>query len=160
MFAIVEIAGIQYEVEPNEILTVPLLDAEVGESVEFNNILCVGDNENTKIGAPYVEGSIKAVAIDHGRGDKVIVFHKKRRKGHRKLNGHRQYYTQIEITDFLIPGFEFKTEVEAPKPKEEPKFKESAVEDVVETFDAVENDEIISDIDSEIEAIDEDSEKK
>ena len=102
MFAVVEIAAQQFTVRPTDTLTVPLLDAEVGSSVEFANILLGGEESNVMIGSPYVSGSVKATVLAHGKGDKVLVFKKKRRKGYRKLNGHRQQYTQIQINDIKL----------------------------------------------------------
>ena len=102
MFAVVEIAGTQVEVSPNAVLDVPRLKGEAGDSLEFNNILLVNDGENTKIGDPYISGTVTAEIIEHFRDDKVLVFKKKRRKGYRKLNGHRQGYTKVEIKDINI----------------------------------------------------------
>jgi len=79
-----------------------LLDAEVGSSVEFGNILLGGEESNVSIGNPYLSGTVKATVLAHGKGDKVLVFKKKRRKGYRKLNGHRQQYTQIKINDIKL----------------------------------------------------------
>ncbi len=102
MYAVVEIAGTQFEVEQNDILRVPLLDGQPGDSVEFANILMTGDDKGQDVGTPYVEGSVAAKIIEHGKDDKILIFHKKRRKGYRKLNGHRQHYTKIEITNINI----------------------------------------------------------
>ena len=102
MFAVVEIAGLQFEVQPEDTLNVPLLQGNPGDSVEFGNILLANDDKETKVGTPYIDGNVKAKIVEHGKGDKVIVFHKKRRKGYRKLNGHRQNYTTIEITDIKL----------------------------------------------------------
>ncbi|MCX6153930.1 MAG: 50S ribosomal protein L21 [Candidatus Kapabacteria bacterium] len=102
MFAVVEIAGMQFEVEPKEVLNVPRLAGEPGDGVSFNNILLVDDNGILKTGTPYIEGSISAKILEHGKDETVLVFHKKRRKGHRKLNGHRQKYTRIEIGEFSL----------------------------------------------------------
>ncbi|MDX9790500.1 MAG: 50S ribosomal protein L21 [Candidatus Kapaibacterium sp.] len=102
MLAVVEIAGTQFEVEANSTYNVPLLAGNPGDTVEFSNILLVDDNGSTKLGTPYLEGNVKAKIVEHGRGDKILVFHKKRRKGYRKLNGHRQDYTSIEITNISI----------------------------------------------------------
>jgi len=99
MFAVVEIGGMQFEVKPNEILRVPLLKGNPGEAVEFTNILLGDDNKGVKVGEPFIAGTIKAKILEHGKDEKVLVFHKKRRKGYRKLNGHRQHFTKIEITD-------------------------------------------------------------
>ncbi len=102
MFAVVEIAGTQVEVSPNAVLDVPHLNGEPGDTLEFSDILLVKDGDNTQLGAPYISGSVKAEIIEHFRDDKVLVFKKKRRKGYRKLNGHRQGYTKIEIKDINI----------------------------------------------------------
>ncbi|MGA2297167.1 MAG: 50S ribosomal protein L21 [FCB group bacterium] len=99
MLAIVEIAGMQFEVQPKEIVRVPLLEGEPGDSVEFSNIILGQDDTETKIGNPYLKGLVTAKIIEHGKEPKVIVFHKKRRKGYKRLRGHRQNYTRIEITD-------------------------------------------------------------
>ena len=99
MFAIVEIGGQQFNVRPNEQYQVPLLSVNAGEKVEFSNILLGFDGTETKIGTPYVPGKVNAKILHNGKGTKVLVFHKKRRKGYRKLNGHRQHFTSIEITD-------------------------------------------------------------
>ncbi len=98
MFAVVEISGQQFEVQPNEIIKVPLLTGEPGEELVFPNILVGNDGKATLIGSPYINGSVNAKIMEHGKDDKVLVFKKKRRKGYRKLNGHRQKYTKIEIT--------------------------------------------------------------
>lgn len=102
MFAVVEIAAQQFTVRPTDTLTVPHLDAEVGSSVEFSNILLGGEESNVTVGNPYVSGKVSATVLAHGKGDKVLVFKKKRRKGYRKLNGHRQHYTQIQINDIKL----------------------------------------------------------
>lgn len=102
MTAVVEIAGVQFTVHPNDTLNVPLLQGEPGETVSFDNILFAETESESKIGTPYIQGSVEAKIIEHGKGDKVLVFHKNRRKGYRKLNGHRAKYTQIEITNIKI----------------------------------------------------------
>lgn len=102
MLAVVEIAGSQYEVEKSSTYNVPLLQGNPGDTVEFSNILLVDDNGSTIVGTPYLNGNVSAKIVEHGKGDKVLVFHKKRRKGYRKLNGHRQQYTAIEITNISI----------------------------------------------------------
>ena len=102
MFAVVEIAGTQVEVSTNAVLDVPRLKGEAGDTLEFSNILLVNDGENTTIGDPFVSGTVTAEIIDHFRDKKVLVFKKKRRKGYRKLNGHRQGYTKVEIKDINI----------------------------------------------------------
>jgi len=102
MYAVVEIAGQQFAVAPKQTLTVPLLDGNVGDTLEFTNILLASDNGKVNVGAPYLKGSVKATVKAHGKGDKVLVFHKKRRKGYQKLNGHRQHFTSITSTDINV----------------------------------------------------------
>ena len=100
MYAIVEIAGKQYKVSEKDKLYVPRLNAEVDESVTFDRVLMVADGDDFKIGSPVVSDiTVTARVLRHVKGDKVIVFKKKRRKGYRVKNGHRQPYTQIEIGD-------------------------------------------------------------
>ena len=99
MFAVVEIAGQQYKVNPSEKLYVPRLEGEVGSSVNFDKVLLVSDDKAIKIGAPHVTGaSVKAKVLAHVKDEKVIVFKKKKRKGYRVKRGHREQYTHIEIT--------------------------------------------------------------
>lgn len=98
MFAIVEIAGQQFKVEKDQTLYVHRLQQEEGASIELNNVLLISNNGDVKIGAPSVAGAnVKAKVLTHLKGDKVIVFKKKRRKGFRKKNGHRQSFTKIQI---------------------------------------------------------------
>ena len=98
MFAIVEIAGQQFKVEKDQYLYVHRLQQVVGASIELDKVLLVNNNGSISVGLPTVSGAtIKAKVLDHLKGDKVIVFKKKRRKGYRKLNGHRQMFTKIQI---------------------------------------------------------------
>ena len=101
MYAIVEIAGKQYKAEPNRKLYIPRQQAEVGDQVTFDRVLLVSgaeSGESIRVGQPAVGGaSIAATVLAHVKADKVIVFKKKRRKGYRVKNGHRQPYTQISI---------------------------------------------------------------
>lgn len=98
MFAIVEIAGQQFKVEKDQTLFVHRLPQEEGASIDLNNVLLVDNNGKVTLGAPTVSGAtVKAKVLNHLKGDKVLVFKKKRRKGYRKLNGHRQYLTKIQI---------------------------------------------------------------
>ena len=98
MYAIVNIAGQQFRVSENQNLYVHRLANDEGSSVEFNNVLFVDNNGKVKIGSPTVSGaSVKAKVISHLKGDKVIVFKKKRRKGYKLKRGHRQYLTRIQI---------------------------------------------------------------
>lgn len=99
MFAIVDIAGFQEKVAEGDSLQVPTLDAEAGKTVSFDKVLLLAAGEDDiTIGAPYVAGAtVEAKVISHGRGDKIRVFKMKRRKRYRKVQGHRQNYTEIEI---------------------------------------------------------------
>lgn len=103
MYAIVDIAGKQYRVEEKEKLFVSRLDVEVGNKVDFDNVLLVEKKGDVAVGKPLVEGaSVKATVLDHVKADKVVVFKKKRRKGYRVKHGHRQPYTQIEINKITV----------------------------------------------------------
>jgi large subunit ribosomal protein L21 len=98
MYAIVNIAGKQFRVTQSQKLYVPLLESEVGAKVEFGNVLLLADDAGVTVGTPVLSGaSVTATILGHMKDEKVIVFKKKRRKGYRKLNGHRQQFTQIEI---------------------------------------------------------------
>ena len=100
MYAIVDIAGQQFKVEKEKKIFVHRLKAEEGSSVSFEKVLLVDNNGAVKVGAPYIDGaSVKATVLAHLKGDKVIVFKKKRRKGYSKKNGHRQYLTQLQIEE-------------------------------------------------------------
>ncbi|MFV0198123.1 50S ribosomal protein L21 [Empedobacter falsenii] len=97
MYAIVEIAGLQYKVEKDQQLFVNRLGGEAGEEVKFDRVLLT-DNGAITVGAPVIDGvTVVAKIVEHVKGDKVIVFKKKRRKGYQKSNGHRQQFTKIEI---------------------------------------------------------------
>ena len=100
MYAIVDIAGQQFKVEKDRKIFVHRLKAEEGATINFDKVLLVDNDGSVKIGAPYVDGaSVKATVLTHLKGDKVIVFKKKRRKGYSKKNGHRQCLTQIKIEE-------------------------------------------------------------
>jgi large subunit ribosomal protein L21 len=102
MYAIVEIAGQQLRVEKNKKVFVHRLNHEEGEQITFDRVLFVDNDGALKIGAPVVEGAkVSAKVVSHLKGDKVLIFKKKRRKGYQVLNGHRQYLTQIEIEDIV-----------------------------------------------------------
>jgi large subunit ribosomal protein L21 len=97
MNALVEIAGQQFEVSENSFLNVPFLAGEAGDKLEFNNILLTIDNDNVNFGSPYINGKVSATIVEYGRNKKTLIFHKKRRKGYRKLNGYRSKFTRIQI---------------------------------------------------------------
>ncbi len=99
MYAIVEIAGQQFKVQKDQKIFVHRLDAETGSKVEFDRVLLVDNGGKVNIGAPAIAGALVTAQVnDHVKGDTVIVFRKKRRKGYVKRNGHRQSFTQITIT--------------------------------------------------------------
>jgi large subunit ribosomal protein L21 len=98
MFAVVDIAGIQYKVQEKDTLYVPKLDVEAGKKVKLSKVLLLSGDSKIKIGQPYIEGkTVSAKVIEHIKDDKVLVFKKKRRKGYKRLRGHRQQLTKIEI---------------------------------------------------------------
>ena len=100
MYAIVEIAGQQFKVEKDQKIFVNRLKTEEGEQVEFAKVLLLDKDGEIVVGAPTIEGAkVSATVISHLRADKVKVFKKKRRKGYRKLNGHRQNLSQIQIQE-------------------------------------------------------------
>lgn len=102
MYVIVDIQGQQMKVEQGQKLFVHRIDAEQGATVEFGKVLLVDKDGAITIGAPTVEGA--KVVLEVGspvKGDKVLVFHKKRRKGHRKLNGHRQQFTEVTVKEII-----------------------------------------------------------
>ena len=104
MYAIVEINGQQFKAEAGKKLFVHhIQNAENGATVEFDKVLLVDKDGNITVGVPTVEGAkvVGQVVSNLVKGDKVLVFHKKRRKGHRKLNGHRQQFTELTITEVV-----------------------------------------------------------
>ena len=99
MYAVIKTGGKQYRATTGDILKVEKIEAEKGATVELDQVLMVGEGEDVKIGAPYLEGGkVTATVVDHGRREKIKVIKFKRRKNYRKQMGHRQYFTQIEIT--------------------------------------------------------------
>jgi len=99
MYAIVATGGKQYRVKEGETLRVEKLSAEAGDTVELDKVLMVGEGDDVKIGAPYLEGAkVTATVAANGRGDKVKIVKFRRRKHYRREMGHRQSYTEIEIT--------------------------------------------------------------
>jgi large subunit ribosomal protein L21 len=105
MYAIVEIAGQQFKVAKDQKVFVHRLKDDEGANVSFDKVLLHADGDNITLGAPAINGaSVSAKVVKHLKGDKVIVFKKKRRKGYRKKNGHRQYLTEIQIEDISVSG--------------------------------------------------------
>ena len=98
MYAIVEIAGQQFKVEKDQQIFVHRLAQEEGSKVDFDNVLLIDNDGKVNVGAPAIKGAkVSASVLKHVKGDKVIIFRKKRRKGYVKQNGHRQSFTEIKI---------------------------------------------------------------
>lgn len=118
MYAIVEMAGQQFKVAKDQKVYVHRLQTEEGKKVTFDKVLLLDDGGNVTIGAPAIDGAaVEAKVIKHLKGDKVIVFKKKRRKGYRKKNGHRQYLTEIVVESIVAKGAKKATKAEDEKPK-------------------------------------------
>jgi large subunit ribosomal protein L21 len=99
MYAVVEIAGQQFKVAPKDKIAVPSLHEKEGAKVKFDRVLLLGTEKEIRVGNPVVAGArVEATVLAHKRSDKVIVFKKKRRKGYSVRRGHRQVYTEVEIT--------------------------------------------------------------
>lgn len=99
MYAVFVTGGRQFRAVPGEVLRVEKLEAEVGAAVEIDRVLMIGDGESVRIGTPVLEGArVSAKVRGHGRADKIHIVKFRRRKHHRKQMGHRQHYTEIEIT--------------------------------------------------------------
>lgn len=120
MYAIVEIAGHQYKVEKDQHIFVNRLKDDEGAKVQFDDVLLIDDNGKVTVGAPAIDGAAITAKVErHLKGDKVIVFKKKRRKGYKKKNGFRHYYSEISIEGIVASGAK-KAKKAAPK-QEEPK---------------------------------------
>jgi large subunit ribosomal protein L21 len=129
MYAIVDIAGQQFKVERGNKIYVHRLKANEGADVEFDQVLLVDNAGKISVGNPTVEGAkVAATVVQHLRGDKVLVFKKKRRKTYQKLNGHRQDFTQLLIQGVLGKGETVKEKLEAKKPVARVKVSEPVAE--------------------------------
>jgi len=114
MYAIVEIAGQQFKVVKDQKVFVHRLQTEEGKKVNFDNVLLLSDGDKVTVGAPAIGGAqVSAKVLKHLKGDKVIVFKKKRRKGYRVKNGHRQSLTEIQIESILASGAKKATKAES-----------------------------------------------
>ena len=101
-FAIIETGGKQYKVSASKILAIEKLNAKVGDTVKFKNVLLLNDNKNTEIGNPSINGAtVEAKLLDNVKDRTILIFHKRRRKHSRKKNGHRQRHSKIQITKIL-----------------------------------------------------------
>lgn len=132
MYAIVEMAGQQFKVAKDQKVYVHRLQGEEGDKITFDKVLLLEDGDNVTIGAPVIDGAaVEAKVVKHLKGDKVIVFKKKRRKGYQKKNGHRQYLTEIVVEGILTKGAKKAAPAKAKeesKPAAEPKKAEKKAE--------------------------------
>ncbi|MBO6783885.1 MAG: 50S ribosomal protein L21 [Alphaproteobacteria bacterium] len=121
MYAVIQTGGKQYRVANGDVITVEKLEGEAGSEVKLDNVLMVNDGDATKVGAPLVDGAtVTAEVVEQTRGDKIVVFKKKRRKGYRRTQGHRQELTVLRVLD--VTG-------KPAKKKAAPKKKAAAKED-------------------------------
>ena len=105
MFAVIKTGGKQYRVAANDVLTIEKLQATAGDTVEFTEVLMVGEGAGATVGAPLVDGAmVVAEVIEQGRARKVIAFKKRRRQNSKRIRGHRQHQTVVKITDILTGG--------------------------------------------------------
>ena len=104
-FAIIETGGKQYKVSASKILEIEKLNAKVGETVKFKNVLLLNDDKSTEVGSPSIDGAmVEAKLLDNVKDRTVLIFHKRRRKHSRKKNGHRQRHSKIQITKIMSKG--------------------------------------------------------
>ena len=121
-FAIIETGGKQYKVSASKILEIEKLDAKIGETVKFQNVLLLNDDKTTEVGSPSVDGAmVEAKLLDNVKDRTVLIFHKRRRKHSRKKNGHRQRHSKIQITKIMSKGGKVIDEAKAVTPKKENK---------------------------------------
>ncbi|MEJ2227454.1 MAG: 50S ribosomal protein L21 [Alphaproteobacteria bacterium] len=127
MYAVIKTGGKQYKVAANDVLDVEKLPGEAGETIQFNEVLLVGGEGEAQIGTPLVEGaSVAAELVEQHRGEKVIIFKKRRRHNSRRRNGHRQYLTTVRITEILTDGAKAKGAKAKPKAEAAPETKAEA----------------------------------
>ena len=119
-FAIIETGGKQYKVSASKILEIEKLDAKVGETIKFQNVLLLNDDKNTEVGSPSIDGAtVEAKLLDNVKDRTVLIFHKRRRKHSRKKNGHRQRHSKIQITKIMSKGGKVIDEAKAAASKKE-----------------------------------------
>ena len=117
-FAIIETGGKQYKVSTSKILEIEKLDAKVGETIKFQNVLLLNDSKTTEVGSPSVVGAtVEAKLLDNVKDRTVLIFHKRRRKHSRKKNGHRQRHSKIKITKIMSKGGKVIDEAKITEPK-------------------------------------------
>lgn len=126
MYAIINISGKQFKATEGARVRVPRQTGDAGAKLTFDNVLLVHDGSSTQIGAPTVVGAtVTATVVDHGREKKILIYKKKRRKGYQRKNGHRQWFTEVEIQKIQATA----TKTKKPAKKAEPKVEEAAKEE-------------------------------
>jgi large subunit ribosomal protein L21 len=105
MYAVIRTGGKQYRVAPGDVVRIEKVSAEVGNAVEFRNVLAFSDGSSPIVGTP--EGKVLGTVVSEGRGDKILVFHFKRKKQYKKLQGHRQAFTAVRINSIEVNGFTY-----------------------------------------------------
>jgi large subunit ribosomal protein L21 len=105
MYAVIRTGGKQYRVAPGDVVRIEKVAAEVGNAVEFRNVLAFSDGSSPIVGTP--EGKVLGTVVSEGRGDKILVFHFKRKKQYKKLQGHRQAFTAVRINSIEVNGFTY-----------------------------------------------------
>jgi len=117
-FAIIETGGKQYKVSASKILEIEKLDAKVGETVKFQNVLLLNDDKTTEVGSPSIDGAmVEAKLLDNVKDRTILIFHKRRRKHSRKKNGHRQRHSKIQITKIMSKSGKIIDEAKISEPK-------------------------------------------
>ena len=117
-FAIIETGGKQYKVSASKILEIEKINAKVGETVKFENVLLLNDDKTTEIGSPSIDGAtVEAKLLDNVKDRTVLIFHKRRRKNSRKKNGHRQRHSKIQITKIMSKDGKIIDEAKLADPK-------------------------------------------
>ena len=121
-FAIIETGGKQYKVSASKILEIEKLNAKVGETIKFENVLLLNDDKTTEIGSPSIDGAtVEAKLLDNVKDRTILIFHKRRRKHSRKKNGHRQRHSKIQITKIMSKSGKVIDEAKAVAPKKDVK---------------------------------------
>ena len=118
MYAVIETGGKQYRVQEGDIITIEKIKAGVGETVAFDKVLVLSDGNDVKVGTPYLDAAVTGSVVEHGKGQKVIIFKYKAKKDYRKKQGHRQPYTMVKIESL---GGAASEKEEAPKAEAEVK---------------------------------------
>ena len=125
MYAIVNISGKQFKATEGARVRVPRQTGDAGAKVTFDNVLLVHDGSSTQIGTPTVKGAtVTATVVDHGREKKILIYKKKRRKGYQRKNGHRQWFTEVEIQKIQATAIKTKKTAKKAVPKVEEAAKE------------------------------------